>query len=61
MYVLARRTGESLAMLDGLIEVKVLSVTGKIVRLGIAAPKEVSVERMEVHLQQQGEGNDSET
>lgn len=61
MYVLARRTGESLAMLDGLIEVKVLSVTGKIVRLGIAAPKEVSVERMEVHLQHNGGKDEPET
>lgn len=48
VYVLARHTGESLELLDGLIEVKVLSVTGKIVRLGISAPREVSVERQEV-------------
>lgn len=47
MYVLARREGDSVLMLDGHIEVKVLSVTGKIVRLGFNAPKEVSIERMD--------------
>lgn len=47
MYVIARHLGETVAMLDGLIEVKVLSITGKIVRLGISAPREVSVERQE--------------
>lgn len=48
MYVLARHTGESLVLLDGLIEVKVLSITGKIVRLGFNAPKEIPIERLEV-------------
>jgi len=47
MYVLARREGDSLLLADGLIEIKVLSVTGKIVRLGVSAPREVSVVRKE--------------
>jgi carbon storage regulator len=45
MFVLARREGDSILIADGIIEVKVLSVTGKIVRLGVSAPREISVER----------------
>jgi len=46
VYVLARHEGDSILIAD-LIEVKVLSVNGKIVRLGISAPREVSVLRKE--------------
>lgn len=44
MYVLARREGESITIAD-IIEVKVLSVTGKIVRLGVSAPRAIEVRR----------------
>ena len=47
MYVNARREGQSIMIAD-VIEIKVLSVTGKIVRLGIDAPKEVPVKRKEL-------------
>lgn len=47
MYVLARREGESIIIAD-VIEIKVLSVTGKIARLGINAPREVPVTRAEL-------------
>jgi len=47
MYVLARREGESIIIAD-VIEIKVLSVTGKIARLGINAPREVPVKRAEL-------------
>lgn len=47
MYVLARHEGESI-IIAGIIEIKVLSVTGKIARLGINAPKEISVKRKEL-------------
>ena len=47
MYVLARHEGESI-IIAGLIEIKVLSVTGKTTRLGIDAPKEISVKRKEL-------------
>ena len=47
MYVIARREGESIMMFDNQIEIKVLSVTGKIARLGIDAPKEVDIKRKE--------------
>lgn len=46
MYVLARREGDSIVIAD-LIEVKVLSVNGKIVRLGVSAPREIGVQRKE--------------
>lgn len=59
MYVLARHEGESILLLDGHIEVKVLSVTGKIVRLGFNAPREVSIERKEIA--DQGEVQDEPT
>jgi carbon storage regulator len=47
MYVLARHEGESI-IIAGVIEIKVLSVTGKITRLGISAPREVPVKRAEL-------------
>ncbi|HEY0818123.1 MAG TPA: carbon storage regulator [Rhizobacter sp.] len=56
MYVLARHEGESVVVLDGLVEIKVLSVVGKIVRLGFDAPREVSIERKEIHVAK-GEGD----
>jgi len=48
MYVLARHEGESILIADGCIEIKVLSVTGKIARLGIEAPKEIDIVRKEL-------------
>ncbi len=49
MLVLSRRVGESV-VIDGKIRVKVCEITdrGKI-RLGIEAPREVQVDREEVH------------
>jgi len=47
MYVLARHEGESI-MISDTIEIKVLSVTGKIARLGINAPREIPVKRKEL-------------
>ena len=48
MLVLARREGEKLSIADGEIKVTVLSVTGKIVRLGFEAPNGIRIERFEV-------------
>ncbi len=45
MYVLARHEGEEIIIAD-VIHIKVLSVTGKIVRLGIDAPREVPIVRV---------------
>ena len=58
MYVLARREGESIMIAD-IIEVKVLSVTGKNVRLGIDAPKEVPVKRRELVVEAATDGEDN--
>lgn len=48
MLVLSRRLGETIVIGDD-VRVTVLSISGGQVRLGIAAPKEVSVHREEVH------------
>lgn len=49
MLVLSRGTGEDIVMAEGLIRVRVLSIEGAHVRLGIVAPKEVAVHREEVY------------
>ncbi|MCE9533042.1 MAG: carbon storage regulator [Planctomycetes bacterium] len=48
MLVLSRRPGEEI-IIDGNIRVTVVSVKGDRVRIGIAAPASVSVDRAEVH------------
>lgn len=48
MLVLSRRLGETIVIGDN-IRLTVLSVSGGQVRLGIAAPKEVSVHREEIY------------
>jgi carbon storage regulator len=48
MLVLSRKVGEEIVIADN-IRVTVLSVHGDRVRLGILAPKEVVVDRQEVH------------
>ncbi len=47
MLILSRRTGETICIGDG-IDITVLEVKGNQVRLGITAPKEVSVHREEI-------------
>lgn len=60
MYVLARHEGESI-IIAGIIEIKVLSVTGKIARLGINAPREVPVKRAELLIEvENGSDNNNE-
>jgi len=54
MLVLSRKLGEKL-VIGGNITVKVIQVRGNTVRLGIEAPKEVSVNRHEVHQRMQDE------
>ncbi|HEX2245037.1 MAG TPA: carbon storage regulator CsrA, partial [Gammaproteobacteria bacterium] len=47
MLILTRRVGESLMIGDN-VNVTVLGIKGKQVRLGVNAPKEVSVHREEI-------------
>jgi carbon storage regulator len=47
MLVLARKKGESI-IIDDEIEVRVVSVEGDVVKLGISAPKSTSIHRKEV-------------
>ena len=48
MLVLSRKNGESI-VIDGAIKVQVIEVKGKVVRLGIEAPKEIPVHRSELY------------
>ena len=54
MLALTRKKGESIIIGDN-IEVVILSVSGDQVRLGIHAPKNVSVHRLEIYEQIQKE------
>ena len=47
MLVLSRKQGESI-VIDGDIRVTVLKAHGKVIRLGIEAPKEVPIRRSEL-------------
>ncbi len=51
MLILTRRVGETLMIGDGddLVTVTVLGVKGNQIRLGISAPKHVSVHREEIY------------
>ena len=48
MLVLTRKIGEEIVIGDN-IHIKVLAVDGGKVRIGIVAPKDVIVDRQEVH------------
>ncbi len=62
MLILTRRIGETLIIGDD-VNITVLGVKGNQVRLGINAPKDVSVHREEIYLriQQEKQGTDTET
>jgi carbon storage regulator len=49
VLVLSRKKDESILFGDGEIKVVVVEIRGDKVRLGIEAPKELSVHRMEVY------------
>ncbi len=48
MLILSRKTGETLVMANGEIDITVLGVKGNQVRVGINAPKYVDVHRLEI-------------
>ena len=56
MLALTRKKGESL-IINNNIEVTVLEIRGDQIKLGISAPKDVSIYRQEVYLQIQEENN----
>jgi carbon storage regulator len=48
MLVLTRRLGETI-VIDGGISITVVAVKGDRVRIGVTAPKDMTVDRQEVH------------
>ena len=48
MLVLSRRTNESI-IINGNITITVLEIRGDHIRLGIDAPREISIHREEIH------------
>jgi carbon storage regulator len=48
MLVLTRKPGQSIMIGDG-VEIQVLSVAGEKVRIGVTAPRDVSIFRNEVY------------
>lgn len=59
MLILTRRVGESL-MIGDEINVTVLSIRGNQVRIGVNAPKNVSVHREEIYERIRSEGEQGE-
>jgi carbon storage regulator len=52
MLVLTRRVGEEI-IIDGHIRISIAAIQGEAVRLGIQAPPEIRVDRLEVHQRRQ--------
>ena len=48
MLVLTRRIGESI-VIAGNIQITIVSIRGDRVRIGVAAPADVRVDRLEIH------------
>jgi len=51
MLALTRRVGERLVMMDGTVTVNVLEINGDRVVLGLQAPREISIHRLEAYEQ----------
>ncbi|KOF09881.1 carbon storage regulator [Planococcus glaciei] len=54
MLVLGRKKGESI-VIDDNIEITITAIEGDLVRLGISAPKHITIHRKEVYLEIQEE------
>ena len=59
MLALTRKTGDAI-MINNNIEITVLEVRGDQVKIGISAPKEVSIYREEVYLEIQKENEEAQ-
>lgn len=58
MLVLTRKVNEAIQIGDD-IEIKVLSVSGEQIKIGIVAPKYVEIHRKEIYLSIQEENNEA--
>lgn len=58
MLVLTRKVNEAIQIGDD-IEIKVLSVSGDQIKIGIVAPKHVEIHRKEIYLSIQEENNNA--
>lgn len=54
MLVLGRKKGESI-IIDDNIEITITAIEGETVKLGISAPKHITIHRQEVYLEIQEE------
>ncbi len=52
MLVLSRQTNESIVLMDGQIRIRILAVQGDQVKIGIEAPRDITVLREEIYLSQ---------
>ena len=60
MLILTRRVGESLIIGDHIV-INILGVKGNQIRIGVKAPKEISVHREEIYNRIQSEKADDKT
>lgn len=60
MLVLSRKTSESI-VIDGRIHVKIVRVEGEVVKIGIEAPADVPVHRLEVYQEIQSSNQQAAT
>ena len=56
MLILTRQPGEAINIADD-VKVTVLGVQGNQVRIGVEAPRDVAVDREEIHIKKQAEIN----
>lgn len=60
MLILTRRVGESLIIGDDIV-INILGVKGNQIRIGVNAPKEISVHREEIYIRIQAEKADDKS